>query len=110
MIDLADAYRRMQEILDGRGMSQEAYCLSVSVWNYRHGRPSVSVTASSQPSGVMAYDQATIEVAVAEYERLLDERLAPPQVPPTDLMMTLPSADGGVVEQAAAAGAEDLPF
>src|SRR5690606_3438528 len=72
VIDLAAAYRQLDEILARHGVARWAYEVTLTVWNHRHdgGTPFMGFTASAIGDGecIQAYQLSTLEAALEELE------------------------------------------
>jgi len=101
VIDLADVITKARQILSA--YSDESIHVAVEVWDHGKG-PDVSFTVSTVIGGVCtgAHFKKSFDEALDVFARELDKRFNPP-APVSDLRVSLPGADGGVVERLAAA-------
>lgn len=75
-IDLAQAYQDFADLLAEMGFEAAPYCITLDVWNHRHGAPQVTVTLSAvldSDGCQQAFQKPTLAEAFAAMRAMLGE-------------------------------------
>ena len=108
-IDLAQAYQDFADLMAEMGFEGDPYCITLDVWNHRHGTPQVTVTLSAMlgPSGCQqAYDKGSLDEAFAAMRATLGELKAQRD----GTQMTTQLGVVAVPDAEKASSADDIPF